>query len=320
MLSRTGRCARQWPPAWSAVNLFVALAVLLAPVLPAADSPTWEQLQAEYAYDPELPLEATADPVQNSDAFTVQRVTFRSTNAETVPALLCKPSNAREPLPCLLFLHGYGGSKEMTRLMALFFCPQGYALLGLDAEWHGERKQAGRELFSADLEATAYAIRQTVVDLRRAVDYLLTRPDIDPNRLGYLGTSMGAILGAIACGLDDRLKASVLIVGGGDFAALARYSEHPAARAIGEGLTKSPELAARVALFDPVNFVAHIAPRPLLMVNGTNDQIVPRRCAQALYDAAGEPKQIIWFEANHTLDTKQIEAVSRVAAWLKDNL
>ena len=53
------------------------------------------------------------------------------------------------------------------------------------------------------------------------------------------------------------------------------------------------------AFIDPVNFAGHISPRPVLMVNGTEDMIIPKACAEALHQAAGEPKKIIWYDGGH---------------------
>lgn len=54
-----------------------------------------------------------------------------------------------------------------------------------------------------------------------------------------------------------------------------------------------------MAHVDPVNFAGHISPRPVLLVNGTQDAIIPREAAEALQAAVGEPRQIIWYEGGH---------------------
>src|SRR5437773_1469191 len=80
----------------------------------------------------------------------------------------------------------------------------------------GERKVAGRPMSTAFFSADKTPIYQTVVDLRRGVDYLETVPEVDAKRVGYYGVSMGGILGGIAAGLDSRFRAPALVVAGGD--------------------------------------------------------------------------------------------------------
>jgi fermentation-respiration switch protein FrsA (DUF1100 family) len=84
---------------------------------------------------------------------------------------------------------------------------------------------------------------------------------------------MGAIIGATFCGVDPRPCAAALALAGG-----------------GLGPAET----------DPLRHIAGFAPRPLLLVGATRDQTVPRSATEALFAAAGEPKQLIWFDATHT--------------------
>ena len=304
---------------WPLALLAVALSVPLAAAQEAAQ-PSWEQLQAAYAYDTTLPLDPVEDEPTETDATIRQRVTFKSINDETVPGLLIKPQDVDRP-PCVFILHGLGGNKDLfVALFAALLCPKGYAAFGIDAALHGERKQEGKELWGGTLATTLEATRQTVVDCRRALDYLQTRQDIDGERIAYLGTSMGAIFGGIVCGVDDRFRCPILLVGGGDLMELARTSTHPAAERIRAEFEEASGLKAATAHLDPVSYVGHITPRPVLMINGTEDRIVPRACAEALHEAAQEPKETVWLEANHILQPHQAEAMSKIDAWLSAHL
>jgi fermentation-respiration switch protein FrsA (DUF1100 family) len=59
--------------------------------------------------------------------------------------------------------------------------------------------------------------------------------------------------------------------------------------------TDAADLDRALADVDPLTYASRIAPRPLLMINGSEDRVIPALAAQRLYDAAGEPKQIDWF-------------------------
>ena len=85
-------------------------------------------------------------------------------------------------------------------------------------------------------------------------------------------TTLGTILGALFCASEPRVRAAALAVGGAGFG--------PA------GL-------------DPARHIARFAPRPLLFVNATRDDRIPRAHAEALHAAAAEPKQVLWFECGH---------------------
>src|SRR5205814_7983443 len=105
---------------------------------------------------------------------------------------------------------------------------------------------------------------------RRALDYLETVPEVDPKRIGFYGVSMGGILGALAAGLDTRFRAPVLVTAGGDYGAFLENSD--ALKQATAGTLLTPELVRQImADVDPVNFVGHISPRPVLMQNGKTD-------------------------------------------------
>jgi fermentation-respiration switch protein FrsA (DUF1100 family) len=154
------------------------------------------------------------------------------------------------------------------------------------------------------------------VDNRRAIDYLETRQDVDAERVALLGVSMGGIFGSILAAVEPRIDAAALIVAGGRWDLLLENSAHPSAVNL-RNLIPDIELVQQVMRgVEPVNFVGHIAPRPLLMVNGEQDQVIPRACAEALHDAAGEPKQVIWYQGGHIGMPPHV--IGQVVEWLAE--
>jgi dienelactone hydrolase len=105
------------------------------------------------------------------------------------------------------------------------------------------------------------------------MDALGGLPEIDETRLAYAGFSLGGILGALCCAADPRPRAAALALAGGGF---------------------GPEEV------DPCTHIGKLAPRPLLLVGARRDQRVPRRATEALFDAAGEPKRLEWFDGDHS--------------------
>jgi fermentation-respiration switch protein FrsA (DUF1100 family) len=131
---------------------------------------------------------------------------------------------------------------------------------------------------------------QSVVDGMRAVDWIATRPDLDAGRVGYCGFSMGAILGVPLVALERRLRAAVFALGG------AGVLHFLAGRAPAE---RRADFQLVAEATDPMHYAPLIAPRPVLMVNGTRDSIIPAPLGHALYGVLREPKRILWYEGEH---------------------
>ncbi|NSW77603.1 MAG: alpha/beta fold hydrolase [Chthonomonadetes bacterium] len=304
-----------------ATVLLVAVAAGCARTQNAQPSRTipYEQV---YAYDRDLPLNAEVTEQQRGTGYVIYRVQYSSVHDKRVPAWWCVPTTGTPPYPCVIIMHGYGGDKNGLQMLAPAFAMRGISTLAIDAEYHGDRKQPGNDIFSAYIYRNRDALVQTVIDLRRAVDFLQSRQEIDGKRIGYIGLSMGGILGGILAGVDERIQAPILIVAGGDWGYLFSTSQHPTSVQLRE---KNPELfksAQKInevmGVVDPVNWVARISPRPLLMINGKDDQIVPKECTERLFAAAKEPKEIVWLEGGHM---PQPDAVLRkVDEWLTKHL
>ncbi|MFQ5458742.1 MAG: alpha/beta hydrolase, partial [Myxococcota bacterium] len=224
--------------------------------------------------------------------------------------ILTLPKDAGHAPVCVL-LHGVTHHKEAAYVRAAtrLLVEQGFASIALDSQYHGDRARDDRSVrFHA---YTSYTNRdasvQTALDCMRAVDYVRARDDIDPDRIGFMGFSQGAIVGATFCARDHRVGATVLFVGGGNFLQMYPPAPHDEARRRAEAIS---------ATVDPVHHVGLISPRPLLMINAERDDIVPRACTEDLFAAAGEPKRIAWYDAHHS--GLPAEAFREAIAFLKD--
>ena len=128
-------------------------------------------------------------------------------------------------------------------------------------------------------------------DLRRSIDYLETRPDIDRNRIGYMGVSMGAAAGVIFGALEDRLR-TVILLDGGFFAEKVLPGT------------------------DQADFVPRVK-APVLMISGKFDWIFMGK--DALYDMFGAPsadKKKLTFNTDHDVSEDRPDLVREVLAWL----
>ena len=274
-----------------------------------------------YEYDRSMPLNVSEEVYIEGSNYIIYKVYFDSANGERVPALLSIPKGEGK-FPCIIFLHGYGGSKEDVLSFAGLAASSGYALIAIDAEYHGERREEGKALYSTDLEDSRRGIIQTIIDLRRAVDYVETRPDIDGKRIGYVGGSMGGILGAIFIGVEPRIKAAALLVAGGNMSLMIMKSEHPCIPPIREYLRKKgishEDLQKILDPVEPLNFIRNFSPRPVVFHLGRFDRIVPAEAGEQLYKRAGYPKKVYWYDTGHNLPLDLV--VSRILDFMDREL
>jgi len=175
--------------------------------------------------------------------------------------------------------------------------------MSIDAWYHGDRKVEGKELYSRELFHMRDGLINTAVDMRRAVDFLQSRSgEVDPDKISYFGGSMGGIIGALFTGMDTRVKAPVLIVGGADWSYLI---SHSIVAQVGlrltpaEGASMAKDAKVVLAPADPLNTAQLIAPRPLLMLNAKHDILVNPVSNVKLFRQALPPKKIIWFDSGH---------------------
>ena len=299
------------PAIWLSLALFL---VALSPVLGA---PSWEQLRAHYDYDATLPLNVKELQTTTLGECEKTSFTFAAVDGSTVPAVLFLPSG--QPSQSLvLFLHGLGGSKDDARLMANMLCPQNVAVLAIDARDHGDRKQAGVKLISPDLNRFRQTVIGTIIDNRRALDSIASRTDFNPDKIVLVGVSMGGIFGSILAAVEPRIDAAALLVAGARWDILLRSSQHSDARQLRRNGLLPTTIRRQLAPVEPANFVGHIAPRPLFLVNGKLDRIITPRSAQALHNAARQPKQIHWYQAGHI--GAVLQCMPDLADWLRRQL
>jgi hypothetical protein len=210
----------------------------------------------------------------------------------------------------------------MIRRYAPALAELGIASIAIDLPLQGERKSEGEDFFSGDPQTTARTLQRAVIDSRRALDWLRGREYVDNERVGVIGYSLGSWIATMTAAADDRLKAAALnVMGEGQTAAVTGnweqlLEEHPMLERWAErrGLDLS-QGAFQGLLIE--KWIAGISPRPLLMLNGKEDRIVPAEGAEALYEAAKEPKEILWYDSGHILPD---EATDDCVQWIADRL
>ena len=233
-----------------------------------------------YSYD-QTPLDAKIESQDDSSPYwRRQRISFNAAyGSERVIAFLFLPKSGTPPYQTVVFFPGSNAQRfhtfEDSQLTAVdFLIKSGRALMFPEYKNTYERltqpPDAGTNAERDDTIAQAK-------DLRRSVDYLASRPEIDHDRLAYYGLSWGGINGAIMTTIEGRFKVAVFLAGGCDNDKIL------------------PEV-------DPMNYAPHVK-IPVLMLNGRYDFEIPLdTCQEPFFRLLGtspQSKRHILFESGH---------------------
>jgi dienelactone hydrolase len=239
--------------------------------------------------------------------FDIYDLTFPSPVAtphaenNTVHAEYYRPRTG-EPFACAIVLDITGGNQELSRTISRHLVQKGVGALFVQMAYYGPRRPPGSKLrlLSFDVAHTMDAIRQTVLDLRRAAAWMESRPEIDKTRLGIMGTSLGSFMAALTAEMEPRLGRVAVLLGGGGF--VDAYWNHPQAVPIRDlfqllGGTKE-QVKDWLAPIDPITCAANLKDRRVLIIAAKKDEIVPPQMAENLWEATGR-QRIIWLNAGH---------------------
>ncbi len=277
---------------------------------PALGTEAYKLLASFYEYDRDIPLEAKVVEKRELPDCVREKLVLR-VNDSWVTTYLGIPKTGSPPYPCVLLLHGitgdkdgwweddnYGSGGNMTNALL----KNGFAVLSPDAPYHGERTFENRFESAWTMVQQKHVNRfrdlvvQSVVEWKRAIDYLETRPEIDSGRIGVVGYSLGGIQTFALTALDSRVKSSVACV-------------TPAAHLVQIGAGPG---------IKPSTFASELHGRPFLMLMGRSDKYCDAASAQRLYDViSGSMKSLIFYESGHSLPVDYVEDAVK---WLQEGL
>jgi eukaryotic-like serine/threonine-protein kinase len=308
------RCVRYVDPAKVTASAFEMVKNPESPSYSRGVQPVPDALflsyREQFSYDAK-DLKAVVEERKDQQEWVTERISFEAAYpGERMQLFLFLPQNASPPYQTVVFFPGanvpFPGytmqnleerSKEIIRMVVTsrraFAFPIYQGTFG--------RKQSFPEshiiVWGEDTHRYVELLTQIIKDFKRSVDYLETRKDIDSTRLAYFGVSWGSCMGAIIPAVDDRLKASVLEIGG--------------------FLQKNirPEM-------DQINYVTHVKV-PTLMLNGKYDVVgFPyETTVKPMFDMLGTPKEhkkLILYETDHYVPRNDL--IKEMDAWLNKYL
>ncbi|WP_143017095.1 hypothetical protein [Catalinimonas alkaloidigena] len=289
--------------------LFLLLLLDTACVPASQEAHTPPPLAEAFAYE-QTDVNFTVDSSWQQAGILIQDISYPSYQPDhgLLKAYLIQPLHTTAPTAGVLFFHWLGephGDRTQFLDEATALAQQGVTSLLLQGYF------PWREQPTDGPTDRQHVVDQTI-DARRSLDLLLAQPEVDPQRVAYVGHDYGAMYGAILSGLEERIRAYVLITGMGTFSDWSlKYWPHTATA--GEAHYRQA-----LASVDPEQFVAQAAPAALLFQFAQHDIYISHDVANAFYEIASQPKTQLWYNAPHDMD---LEAARRDRhLWLQPHL
>src|ERR1041385_3468655 len=263
------------------------------------------ELVRRFDYDAKVPLDLKIISSQKRSDATVYDITYASPKGGVVPAYLVVPATGKGPFAAVIWGHWYWSNSDMRNRKefldeAVALAPAGVVSLLTDGPIARPGYVADKELLS---EKAAADKVQAVIDMRRGVDLLLTRKDVDPKRIAFVGHSYNAAVGATLAGVDRRFKAFVLMAGSiSDEVNMKTGGFEQFRQQIGP--EKFDAYMASHVYLDEGKFVSHAAPAKVFLQYATQEPFLTPERAREYEKIVSEPKQFKIYEAPHALNAE----------------
>lgn len=305
---------------------------------------------------PLVPLAPEEKSLSEAEGLSQSHFTFATEAGQRVPGILVKQTNATGKRPVVIALHGTGGNKESQLPLLKDLARLGFIGIAIDGRYHGERTKTGSGSAEySDAMLRTYRTGQehpflydTVWDVMRLLDYLITRPDVDGNRIGMIGFSKGGMETYLTAAVDPRVAVAIPCIGVQSFHwALENNSWKSRVETFQSAINSAAKDSGANEVttdfvrkfydrvvpgiykeFDGPQMLPLIAPRPLLVINGDSDPRTPipglMECinkAQAAYRSQKAEDKIvlrIQEKTGHAVTTaSRQEAIAWFQKWLK---
>ena len=282
--------------------LSLAALMCLALTVLAGTSPEFEQLAKLFAYDPSAPLTFQVDGRDAAGGATILAVSYAGAMAP-VSATIVVPSPAGKH-PAVVFMTDSGHKRDYFLAEALKLAEAQPPAVSLLIDPPPMRPLGWRRSFNPMLDDNDRDTHiQAVIDVRRGVDLLMARADVDARLIGYVGQSDAANWGAILSSIEPRLHAFVLIAGYPNLTG-PTMSDDPewADLRYALGHDRFDRYVASMSAIDPVKYLGHSAGVPILFQVGRFDPYISRARADELVHAAGRSGHAIFYDSGHEVN------------------
>jgi pimeloyl-ACP methyl ester carboxylesterase len=275
--------------------------VAKADLIRASQSIDPEKNRRLFDYDAKAPLESQEAATEQRGDVRVVDLSYASPMGGRVPAYLILPPGEGKH-PAVLFLHPGQGSRTTFVDEAVELArDRGFVSLTISAPFLRPENRGKRAGNPWNPEVSRKEQIQTIIDLRRGLDLLAARPEVDPNRLAYVGHSLGATVGGTLAGVEKRPIAYVLMAGYSSLTHATSTGHNQGALAFQELLTPDQQKAYIDALapLDAIHYLGQAGPAKLLFQFAKNDEFITSLDAATSIEAAPDPKEVKWYDTDH---------------------
>ncbi len=262
------------------------------------------ELARHFDYDQRAPLNIKQIGVRHREHATIYDITYASPKGGVVPAYLVVPKG-RGPFAAVIWGHWYWDNSSMRNRRqfldeAIVLAQAGVVSLLTD----GPVARPDHVTSKGPLnEQQAVDLVQAVVDMRRGVDLLLARRDVDPKRVAFVGHSYNAMVGAFLSGIDRRFKTFVLMAGSlSDEVNLKSKEYQEYRRKVGP--EKFDAFFAKYYWTDEGKYVAHAAPAFVFLQYASQEKFLNPDRAREYEKIVSEPKLFKIYDAPHALNAE----------------
>lgn len=206
--------------------------------------------------------------------------------------------------PAVICIHILEGNFELVHMTCSVLASRGIPAIMFKLPYYGERSPpGGRRALAANPKLFVGALSQSFQDVRRTIDLLASRPEIDPQRIGITGISLGGIVAASAAGAEPRLSRAALILAGGDLPYIIHHARET--RILSQTIRRLPAeqrtaLEKSIDAVDPLRHAAGLRDRArrgkVLMINAAQDEVIAPQCTEKLATALGIADRVVWLE------------------------
>lgn len=262
------------------------------------------ELLRHFDYDQRTPLNTKQIGVQHREHANVYDLTYDSLQGGVVPAYLVVPKGLG-PFAAVVWGHWYWANSSMANRKefleeAIVLAQVGVVSLLTDGPLARSGHQEIKEPFD---ERSAAEFFQQVMDMRRGVDLLLARKDVDRKRIAFVGHSYNAGIGALLSGVDRRFKAFVLMAGTTSDEVGRQTKEFQEFRQK-VGAEKVDAYVAKYSYLDQGKYVSHAAPAVVFLQFGSQEKFLNAERARLYAAVVSEPKQLMIYDAPHALNSE----------------
>jgi dienelactone hydrolase len=278
--------------------MLLGMLLLSATSYPAQDA----DLTRHFDYDRTGPLELREIGIERRGDVRIYDITYASPKGGVVPAYLVVPKG-KGPFAGVIWGHWYWPNSPMRSRKefldeAVALAPAGVVSLLTD----GPIARPGHVEVSDELSDQQPAdLVQQITDMRRGVDLLLARKDVDPKRLAYVGHSYNGVVGAILSGVEKRFRAFVLMAATMSDEVTRKTPEYQKYRQE-VGVEKFDAFEAKYYWTDQGKYVSHAAPAVVFLQYGSQEKFLTPDRARLYAAVVSEPKRFELYDAPHALN------------------